>query len=139
MLAGNCFICMAAALGLALTNFRRNAQCRLAGGHIPQDHGIGANAGVIANPYFTKNLGSSADVDMATDMGRTAFPSGTNCHLLKDKAVRANSCFGMNHHPIGMWQQQSTADIAVEWNIGACDNAPKAMANNRRCPYEASP
>jgi hypothetical protein len=40
----------------------------------------------------------------------------------------------MNNDSVGMRNEQTTTDLAVQRNIGASDYAPKAMANDYNPP-----
>jgi hypothetical protein len=98
------------------------------------DNRIGANFRVRADLNIPKHLGARADVNVTSYTWRSCSIAGPDRYLLKNQAIHANLGFGMNNDPVGMRNEQTTTDLAVQRNIGTGDYAPKTMANHYNPP-----
>src|SRR5262249_20148687 len=99
--------------------------------HISRYDGIGANAGMGADPNRAQDLRAGADIDMALDHWDAAQAPRSNRDLLKDQAVYADLGVGVNDDAIGVRDQEPTANLAEERNFGPSDNGPEAMAQHQ--------
>jgi hypothetical protein len=79
-----------------------------------------------------KHLGARADVNVTSNPWRSRSAAGPDRYLLKYQAIHANLGFGMNNDPIGMRNEQAAADLAVQRNVGAGNDTPKAMAKDHK-------
>jgi hypothetical protein len=75
---------------------------------------------------------------MVSDSGKSSFASSSDRNLLKNKAIDSNYGIGMNYDPIGMWNEQPAANMAVERYVGASHDTPKTMTGDQPFENEAN-
>ena len=84
---------------------------------------------MVADRYWPDDFCARPDIDMAANR-RATLPVCTNCHLLKEQAIRTNPAVGMNNDAVWMRNYKTTADLAIKRNVGAGYRGPEAMAQN---------
>jgi hypothetical protein len=105
--------------------------------HVFCHHRICANSGVVANSDWPQDLCASSDVDMAAyDRDPWSTPD-TQSDLLKNETVHANSGVGVNNDSVGMRDQESPANLTIERNVCAGDDAPKTMPQDQTLTNDA--
>lgn len=99
-----------------------------------QDDRIRANLRMGSNLGAAKNFRSGADVDMTSDFWEArSFAAGvTDRHLLKYQTIYANLGSRMNDNAVRVRDQQSSSDLAIEWDVSTSGNRPKTMAQDDR-------
>ena len=105
------------------------------GGDVNCYHRVSADLRVIADNNRPDEPSPRTDVHMATN-ARYAGLRGSNCHLLKKEAIGPDFSAGMNDDPVRVRDEQSAANIAIDWNISPRDNRPKTMPQYRPSPTE---
>jgi hypothetical protein len=94
------------------------------------NYGIGTNAGSRADHDGSQDFRSRADVDVVPDPREAEAISGANSNLLENQAIYANPGIWVNHDAVRMGNQEPSANIAVEGNVGTRNSAPKPVAND---------
>jgi hypothetical protein len=85
-----------------------------------------------------QNFSSRPDVDMTADSGRATL-TNTERHLLEQQAIRADFSLRMDDDAVRMRQQQATAQLAIQRNVGAGDYAPASVPQYRASARDRSP
>jgi hypothetical protein len=98
--------------------------------HVFDNNSVGADFCAVTDDDGSENLGTGANIDIIANHGQSAAMAGTNCNLLKYKAIESNSGCGMDHDSVRVRDQKATTDLAVERNVSRCHDAPKAMAKD---------
>ena len=67
---------------------------------------------------------------MTTNVWNASIPYPDR-HLLKNQAIRSDLHVWMDHHPVGMRQQESSTDPGIDGDVGAGDDAPEPVTKDR--------
>ncbi len=96
--------------------------------YVCENNCIGADSCASAENDTSQDFGAGAYFHPGAEARRRpTLAPGANGHLLEQQTVRADYCLGMNDDPIGVWQQQSATQAAIERNIGSGDHAPESV------------
>jgi hypothetical protein len=98
--------------------------------HVAGNYSVCANLSVGADLNGTQDFCPGSDVDMACDFRNAVGVPYSDSDLLEYQTVYADLCPWMNDDPIWVRNQQATADLTIEWNICASDDAPERMPHN---------
>jgi hypothetical protein len=107
------------------------ADCHHASLYVTGNHGVCANPRVRTDLDSTKDFGTGSDVDVAGNFRITAGVSYSDGHLLEDQAIYTDFRGWMNDYPVGVGNQQATADLTIKRDIRASYDAPKPMSHNK--------
>jgi hypothetical protein len=99
--------------------------------------GIGANAGMSTDMHWAQNFCASPNINVALDHRSTAPAASSDRHLLKDQTVHTNLSIWVNHDTVRVRSKKSTADLAIERNVGASDDTPKSVDEHE--PFAKKP
>jgi hypothetical protein len=64
---------------------------------------------MVSDNYWPNHFGPGPNINMPTDCGNTML-RGSYSDLLEYQTIHANLGIGMNDHPVGMRQEQPTAE-----------------------------
>jgi hypothetical protein len=99
--------------------------------HVLDDDGIGADPRVVTDGNGPENLCASADIDMVADHGQSFnATTASECNLLKYKAIDADPGARVDDDSIRVRDQEASADVAIERNVGSRHDAPKPVAEH---------
>ena len=100
-------------------------------GDVAEDHGVGADFGVVADGDGAEDFGSRADVDVAADGGGDGgFAINADGDLLVDEAIGADFGIRMDDDAVGMGEEEAAGDVGVQGNVGTGDDGPAAVAED---------
>ncbi len=96
--------------------------------HVFDDDSIGADPCVVADYNGPENLRAGTDIDMVANHGQSFdAASVSHCNLLKYKTIYSNLGTRMDNDSIWVRNEEASADVAIQRDIGSRDNAPKSM------------
>src|SRR5262245_52296157 len=110
---------------------RRDADRRRTAWNVRCDHGIGSDLGMRTNLATAENFRTRANFDVAADLGQPSLVARADGYLRKDQAVHAYPGARMNDDAIWVRNEQSTADVAIERDIGAGHGAPEVVPQHQ--------
>src|SRR4051812_33808901 len=85
------------------------------------------------NCHVAQDLCPSTDVDVVPDLRQpVAAFSVANRNLLKYQTIDADPGARMDDNAVGMGNQESTTNVAIERNVRPGDDAPKAMPKDEK-------
>jgi hypothetical protein len=87
---------------------------------------VRADSGMFADSDRAQDLSSSTDIDMPAQDGNAGAVT-PNRDLLEKQAVRADDRIRGDDDAVGMRDQQPAADLAINGDVRAGDDGPKAV------------
>jgi hypothetical protein len=105
--------------------------------NVAENHGVGADLGMVAHMHWSDHLGAGTDVDMTADCRHTAMPH-TECHLMKYQAIHANHNLGVDDDASAMRHQQASTDAGSKMYFRLCHDRPEAMHQDPVRPHDST-
>lgn len=118
---------------------RRYSYCRRTFWNVFQHDGVGANARMITNSKWAENLGTSANINMTAYPRCMAVIARADGYLLEEQTIHADVRAWVNDDAVRVRDGEASADLAVDRNVRAGDDAPEPVSQNGDLAHQHGP
>lgn len=100
--------------------------------HVVEDNRICSDSRAIPDHYPPEDLGPRPNIDAASNSRNPRDAGDANRHLSGDQAIWSNHGIWMDHHTIGVGEQQPAADPRIDRYVRRTNDAPEAVLEHRQ-------